>query len=82
MATPASNPLTSGQSAADVHTLDTAILLPTSSIANDQRSLPLNSNHIGPLTPVGGLPLFLRTALTLQRAGVTNLVILAGAEEE
>lgn len=82
MATPASNPLTSGQSAADVHRLDTAILLPTSSVAHDQHS-PLPNNHdIGPLTPVGGLPLFLRTVLTLQRAGVTNLVVLAGAEEE
>jgi 1L-myo-inositol 1-phosphate cytidylyltransferase / CDP-L-myo-inositol myo-inositolphosphotransferase len=82
MATPASNPLTSGKSAADVHTLDTAILLPTSSVAEDQQSSPPNIIHIGPLTPVGGLPLFLRTVLTLQRAGVTNLVILAGAEEE
>lgn len=82
MATPASNPPTSGQSAADVRTLDTAILLPTSSVAEDQPSPPPNTTHIGPLTPVGGLPLFLRTVLTLQRAGVTNLVILAGAEEE
>ena len=82
MATPASNPLTSGKSAADVHTLDTAILLPTSSIANDQQSPPLNINHMGPLTPVGGVPLFLRTVLTLQRAGITNLVILSGTEEE
>jgi 1L-myo-inositol 1-phosphate cytidylyltransferase / CDP-L-myo-inositol myo-inositolphosphotransferase len=82
MAIPASNPLTSGKSAADVHTLNTAILLPTSSVADDQHSPPLNIHHIGPLTPVGGLPLFLRTVLTLQRAGVTNLVILAGAEEE
>jgi 1L-myo-inositol 1-phosphate cytidylyltransferase / CDP-L-myo-inositol myo-inositolphosphotransferase len=82
MATPASNPLTSGKSAADVYTLDTAILLPTSSVAEGQQSPPPNTTHIGPLTPVGGLPLFLRTVLTLQRAGVTNLVILAGAEEE
>ncbi|WP_447984537.1 CDP-alcohol phosphatidyltransferase family protein [Nitrospira sp. Nam74] len=82
MAIPTSNPPSSGKSAADVHTLDTAILLPTSSIASDQQSLPLNIDHIGPHTPVGGLPLFLRTVLTLQRAGVTNLVILAGAEEE
>lgn len=82
MATPASNPLTSGKSAADVHTLDTAILLPTSSVADDQQLPPPNINHIRPLTPVGGLPLFLRTVLTLQRAGVTNLVILAGADEE
>lgn len=82
MATPAFNPLTSGKSAADVHTLDTAILLPNASVADDQQSPLSNMNHIGPLTPVGGLPLLLRTVLTLQRAGVTDLVILAGAEEE
>ncbi|MEP6887436.1 MAG: CDP-alcohol phosphatidyltransferase family protein [Nitrospirales bacterium] len=82
MATPASNPLTSGKSAADVHTLNTAILLPTLSVADDQQPPLPNIDHIGPLTPVGGLPLFLRTVLTLQRAGVTNVVILAGAEEE
>lgn len=82
MATPASNPLTASRSAADGYTLDTAILLATSSMADDRQSLSRNIDPIGPLTPVGGLPLFLRTVLTLQRAGVTNLVILSGAEEE
>ena len=36
---------------------------------------------VGPLTVVGGLPLFLRTVLTLQRAGLEKIVVLAGAEE-
>lgn len=35
----------------------------------------------GPLTVVGGLPLFLRTVLTLQRSGVRDIVVLAGPEE-
>ena len=83
MATPASNPLTAGTSAADVRALDTAILWPASSFCtDDQPSQSTNIDRIGPLTPVGGLPLFLRTVLTLQRAGITNFVILSGAEEE
>lgn len=36
---------------------------------------------VGPLTVVGGLPLFLRTVLTLQRAGVRDIAVLAGPEE-
>ncbi len=36
---------------------------------------------VGPLTIVGGLPLFVRTVLTLQRAGVQEMIVLAGAEE-
>lgn len=36
---------------------------------------------VGPLTVVGGLPLFVRTVLTLQRAGLQKIVVLAGAEE-
>ena len=36
---------------------------------------------VGPLTVVGGLPLFVRTVLTLQRAGLQEIVVLAGAEE-
>lgn len=40
-----------------------------------------NAGGVGPLTVVGGLPLFVRTVLTLQRAGVQEVVVLAGAEE-
>jgi phosphatidylglycerophosphate synthase len=40
-----------------------------------------NADGVGPLTIVGGLPLFVRTVLTLQRAGIRDIVVLAGAEE-
>jgi phosphatidylglycerophosphate synthase len=36
---------------------------------------------VGPLTIVGGLPLFVRTVLMLQRAGIQDIVVLAGPEE-
>jgi phosphatidylglycerophosphate synthase len=87
MATPASNQQAAGQSAADVHTLDTAILLPIAPVfAEEQPPQSASSaptiDCIGPLTPVGGVPLCLRTVLTLQRAGITNVIILSGAEED
>jgi len=82
MATPAPNPLIAGTVAAAAHTLDTAILLPTFSIADNQSCQPESIDQIGPLTPVGGLPLFLRTVLTLQRSGIANLVVLSGVEED
>ncbi|HKN86159.1 MAG TPA: CDP-alcohol phosphatidyltransferase family protein [Nitrospiraceae bacterium] len=62
--------------------LDTAILLPTLSIADDPSCQSGSIAQIGPLTPVGGLPLFLRTVLTLQRAGIANIVVLSGVEED
>ena len=40
-----------------------------------------NADGVGPLTIVGGLPLFVRTVLTLQRAGIRDIVVLAGVEE-
>ncbi len=40
-----------------------------------------SAGGVGPLTVVGGLPLFMRTVLTLQRAGLQEIVVLAGAEE-
>jgi phosphatidylglycerophosphate synthase len=40
-----------------------------------------SADDVGPLTIVGGLPLFVRTVLTLQRAGIQDIVVLAGAEE-
>lgn len=82
MATPASNPLSAGPSIAAARTLDTAILLPTLSLADDQSCQAERTGQIGPLTPVGGLPLFLRTVLTLQRAGIANIVVVSGAEED
>lgn len=82
MATPASNPLSASRPTAGVRILDTAIVLPTSSMADEPQSHSTNVDRIGPLTPVGGLPLFLRTVLTLQRAEITNVVVLSGAEED
>ena len=37
---------------------------------------------IGPLTPIVGISLFQRTVLTLQRAGMRQLIVLSGPEEE
>src|SRR6476619_1188616 len=37
---------------------------------------------VGPLTPIVGVSLFQRTVLTLQRAGIRQLIILSGPEEE
>jgi phosphatidylglycerophosphate synthase len=37
---------------------------------------------VGPLTPVVGMSLFQRTVLTLQRAGIRQLIVLSGPEEE
>ena len=39
------------------------------------------TDNTGPLTIVGGLPLFVRTVLTVQRAGIQDIMVLAGAEE-
>lgn len=36
---------------------------------------------VGPLTVVGGLPLFVRVILTLQRAGVQSVTVVAGDDE-
>ena len=40
-----------------------------------------SAGGVGPLTVVGGLPLFLRTVLMLQRAGLQEIVVLAGDDE-
>lgn len=61
--------------------LDTAILLPDSlSVIPD--SSALSHPPVSPLTMVGGMPLFLRTLLTLQRAHITNIIVLGGSEED
>jgi phosphatidylglycerophosphate synthase len=36
----------------------------------------------GPLTPIVGVSLFQRTVLTLQRAGIRQLIVLSGPEED
>ncbi|WP_447970814.1 CDP-alcohol phosphatidyltransferase family protein [Nitrospira sp. M1] len=60
--------------------IDTAILLASSGIftlgANRERS------GTGTLTKVSGLTLFQRAVLTLQRAGISQIWVLAGQEEK
>jgi phosphatidylglycerophosphate synthase len=60
--------------------LSTAILLPSVSLFGE----PAGSyaDEVGPLTSVVGIGLFQRTVLTLQRAGIRQLIVLAGPEED
>ncbi|MBA2486473.1 MAG: CDP-alcohol phosphatidyltransferase family protein [Nitrospira sp.] len=60
--------------------LSTAILLPGVSLFGDRPGRGLTD--VGPLTFIGGLSLFQRTVLTLQGAGIRQLIVLAGADEE
>lgn len=60
--------------------LSTAILLPGAGLFSDRPKRGLS--EVGPLTLVGGLSLFHRTVLTLQRAGIKQLIVLAGPDEE
>ena len=65
---------------AELQELNTAILLPGAGLFGDRSRRGLTD--VGPLTLVGGLSLFHRTVLTLQRAGIRQLIVLAGADEE
>ncbi len=67
------------QKRTDIQGLTTAILLTTGLFTNGRRNL---SENIGPLTKVGGLTLFQRAVLTLDRAGINQVIVLAGCEEE
>ena len=60
--------------------LSTAILLPGAGLFGDRLGRGLTD--VGPLTLIGGLSLFQRTVLTLQGAGIRQLIVLAGADEE
>jgi len=62
---------------ADLQGLSTAILLPSV----DLFGAPVR-NALSPLTQVVGIGLFQRTVLTLQRAGIRQLIVLAGSDEE
>ena len=44
-------------------------------------AMPGAGHEAGPLTVVGGLPLFVRVVLTLQRAGVQDVTVVAGDDE-
>jgi phosphatidylglycerophosphate synthase len=60
--------------------LSTAILLPSVSLFGELAGL--YADEVGPLTSVVGIGLFQRTVLTLQRAGIRQLMVLAGPEED
>jgi 1L-myo-inositol 1-phosphate cytidylyltransferase / CDP-L-myo-inositol myo-inositolphosphotransferase len=65
------------QRQADVQGLSTAILLPSA----DLFGVPVRK-AVGPLTQVVGIGLFHRAVLTLQRAGIRQLIVLVGSEED
>ena len=67
------------QKRADVQGLSTAILLPSISLFGEPAGL--NADEVGPLTSVVGIGLFQRAVLTLQRAGIRQLMVLVGPEE-
>jgi phosphatidylglycerophosphate synthase len=58
--------------------LDSAVVLTTTGVFG--RTSPPPESGIGPLMRVGGLSLFMRTILTLQRAQLTNVIVLSGEE--
>jgi 1L-myo-inositol 1-phosphate cytidylyltransferase / CDP-L-myo-inositol myo-inositolphosphotransferase len=60
--------------------LNTAILLPSVSLFGEPAGL--YAEKVGPLTSVVGIGLFQRTVLTLQRAGIRQLMVLVGPEED
>jgi len=68
------------QKRAEVQGLTTAILFPSIDILDESGRLPVR--RVGPLTHVVGIGLFQRTVLTLQRAGIRQLIVVVGAEEE
>ena len=79
-------PETSVKITRDVQVLDTAILLTDRGLFSTgfpvQRYADSTQGSVGPLTKVGGLTLFQRAVLTLQRGGISTIIILAGSEEE
>src|SRR5206468_10776659 len=58
--------------------IDSALLLTTTRIFNR----PGEPSPASPRTMVGGLSLFRRTILTLQRGGISRFIVLAGNEAE
>jgi 1L-myo-inositol 1-phosphate cytidylyltransferase / CDP-L-myo-inositol myo-inositolphosphotransferase len=61
----------------DLHGLSTAVLFPSIDLFDGSPRKAL-----GPLTPIVGVTLFQRTLLTLQRAGMRQLIVLSGPEED
>lgn len=68
------------QQGVEIQGLATAILLPSATLFSGERVRTVGS--AGPLTQVVGIGLFQRAVLTLQRAGIRQLIVLAGGEEE
>jgi phosphatidylglycerophosphate synthase len=64
----------------DIQGLATAILLPSVGVFGP--AIEPQAHDVGPLTSVVGIGLFQRTVLTLQRAGIRQLLVLSGSEEE
>ncbi|MCC2640834.1 MAG: putative sugar nucleotidyltransferase and phosphatidyltransferase (bifunctional enzyme) [Nitrospira sp.] len=65
---------------AELQGLSTAILVPGTGLFGNRLGRGLTD--VGPLTHIGGVSLFQRTVLTLQRAGIRQLIVLAGVDEE
>ncbi len=68
------------QKQTDLQGLSTGILLPSVRVFGEPAGL--YADEVGPLTSVVGIGLFQRTVLTLQRAGIRQLMVLAGPEED
>ena len=68
------------QKQAEIQGLATAILLPSVGLFGGPAESRTDS--VGPLTSIVGVGLFQRTVLTLQRAGIRQLIVLAGPEED
>jgi phosphatidylglycerophosphate synthase len=62
---------------AELEGLSTALLFPSIDLFGE-----MVRKSVGPLTPIVGVSLFQRTVLTLQRAGIRQLIVLSGPEED
>ena len=61
----------------ELHGLSTAVLLPSLDLFDGSPR-----KAVDPLTSIVGMSLFQRTVLTLQRAGIRQVIVLAGPEED
>ncbi len=68
------------QKRAEIQGLATAILLPSVGVFGG--AIGHQVGEVGPLANVVGIGLFQRAVLTLQRAGIRQLIVLAGPEED
>lgn len=68
------------QRRAEIQGLATGILLPSVGVFGGPIGPEIG--ELGPLASVVGIGLFQRTVLTLQRAGIRQLIVLSGSEEE